>query len=134
MRKMDDFGPLVALAARDRAAFRLTHYAQDLAALFHSFYTNCHVINEEPALRDARLALVDATRIVLALSLGLLGRERAGEDVGRRAEANASALLALRSNLLGSGVREGGTPGLVERVACRKDAFESQASVCRSMM
>ena len=47
--------------------------AQDLAALFHSFYTNCHVINEESALRDARLALVDATRIVLALSLGLLG-------------------------------------------------------------
>ena len=43
MRKMDDFGPLVTLAARDRAAFRLTHYAQDLAALFHSFYTNCHV-------------------------------------------------------------------------------------------
>lgn len=73
MRKMDDFGPLVALAARDRAAFRLTHYAQDLAALFHSFYTNCHVINEEPALRDARLALADAARIVLALSLSLLG-------------------------------------------------------------
>ena len=73
MRKMDDFGPLVAQAARDRAAFRLTHYAQDLAALFHSFYTNCHVMGEEPALRDARLALVDATRIVLATALNLLG-------------------------------------------------------------
>ena len=70
---MDDFGPLVAQAARDRAAFRLTHYAQDLAALFHSFYTNCHVIGEEAALRDARLALVDAARIVLATTLGLLG-------------------------------------------------------------
>ncbi len=73
MRKMDDFENLVALAARDRAAFRLTHYAQDLAALFHSFYTNCHVISEEPALKNARLALVDATRIVLATTLGLLG-------------------------------------------------------------
>ena len=73
MRKMDDFGPLVAQAARDRAAFRLTHYAQDLAALFHSFYTNCHVMGEEPTLRDARLALVDATRIVLATALNLLG-------------------------------------------------------------
>ena len=72
MRKMDDFGPLVTLAARDRAAFRLTHYAQDLNRYTYS-YTNCHVINEESALRDARLALVDATRIVLALSLGLLG-------------------------------------------------------------
>ena len=73
MRKMDDFGPLVAQAARDRAAFRLTHYAQDLASLFHSFYTNCHVIGEEEAVTNARLALVDATRIVLAKSLDLLG-------------------------------------------------------------
>ena len=73
MRKMDDFGPLVAQAARDRAAFRLTHYAQDLASLFHSFYTNCHVIGEEEAVTNARLALVDATRIVLAKTLDLLG-------------------------------------------------------------
>ena len=65
--------PLVAQAARDRAAFRLTHYAQELAALFHSFYTNCHIVGEEPALRDARLALADASRIVLATTLGLLG-------------------------------------------------------------
>ena len=36
MRKMADFGNLIALAARDREPFRLTHYAQDLAALFHS--------------------------------------------------------------------------------------------------
>ncbi len=73
MRKMDEFGPLVALAARDRAPFRLTHYSQDLAALFHQFYTNCHVLSEEEPLRSARLALVDATRIVLALALSLLG-------------------------------------------------------------
>lgn len=73
MRQFDDFGDLVAQAARDRAAFRLTHYAQDLAALFHSFYTNCHIINAEPELRDARLALADASRIVLALALDLLG-------------------------------------------------------------
>ena len=73
MRKMDDFGPLVAQAARDRAAFRLTHYAQDLASLFHSFYTNCHVIGEEESMKNARLALVDATRIVLAKTLDLLG-------------------------------------------------------------
>ena len=73
MRKMDEFASLVALAARDRAAFRLTHYAQDLAALFHSFYTNCRIVGEEPAVRDARLALADSVRIVLALTLGLLG-------------------------------------------------------------
>ena len=73
MRKMDDFAELVALAARDRAPFRLTHYAQELAGLFHQFYTNCHIIGEDDALRDARLALADACRILLALTLSLLG-------------------------------------------------------------
>ena len=73
MRKMDDFGELVALAARDRAPYRLTHYAQELAGLFHQFYTNCHIIGEKPAVQDARLALADATRILLALTLSLLG-------------------------------------------------------------
>lgn len=73
MRKMDDFSSLIALAARDRAPFRLTHYAQDLAALFHQFYTNCHVLVDDAQLQAARLALVDATRIVLALTLKLLG-------------------------------------------------------------
>ena len=73
MRKMDDFGELVALAARDRAPFRLTHYAQELAGLFHQFYTNCHIVGEDPAIQNARLALADATRTVLALTLDLIG-------------------------------------------------------------
>ncbi len=73
MRQMSDFSDLVAGAARDRAPFRLTHYAQSLAGLFHSFYGNCHVLVEDEDLEQARLSLVDATRIVLALSLSLLG-------------------------------------------------------------
>ena len=73
MRKMDDFTELIALAARDRAPYRLTHYAQELASLFHQFYTNCHIIGEEPAVQNARLALADAVRILLELTLQLLG-------------------------------------------------------------
>lgn len=73
MRQMADFTDLVAGAARDRAPFRLTHYAQDLAGLFHSFYTQCRVLGEGEAVEQARLALCDASRIVLALSLNLLG-------------------------------------------------------------
>ena len=81
MRKVADFGDFVALAARDRAPFRMTHYAQDLASLFHAFYTDCRVLTDDdneprPAddpVRQARLALCDATRIMLALVLGLLG-------------------------------------------------------------
>ncbi|WP_165248626.1 arginine--tRNA ligase [Adlercreutzia sp. ZJ141] len=73
MRKMADFQDVVAAAARDRAPFRLTHYAQELAGLFHQFYTNCHIIGEADDVQAARLALADATRIVLALTLELLG-------------------------------------------------------------
>ncbi len=79
MRKIGDFAELIALAARDRAPFRLTHYTQDLASLFHGFYTNCRVIAEDPtnpekfALQQARLALCDATRITIALTLSLIG-------------------------------------------------------------
>lgn len=79
MRKIGDFPELIALAARDRAPFRLTHYTQDLASLFHGFYTDCRVIAEDPSdsqqlkLQQARLALCDATRIAIALSLSLIG-------------------------------------------------------------
>ncbi|MCL1798356.1 MAG: arginine--tRNA ligase [Eggerthellaceae bacterium] len=73
MRKMGEFGELVADAARDRAPFRLTHYAQDLAALFHQFYVACRVLNDDEGLQAARLYLVNATRIVLAQTLALLG-------------------------------------------------------------
>ena len=74
MRKMSEFGDLIALAARDRAPFRLTHYAQDLASLFHQFYTNCPVLKvEDENLKNARLALCDATRIVMSTTLGILG-------------------------------------------------------------
>ena len=73
LRKMSDFGDLVAQAARDRAPFRMTHYAQDLASLFHQFYTNCHVLVEDERLQTARLYLADAARINLSQALGLLG-------------------------------------------------------------
>lgn len=73
MRKMADFPEFIDLAARDRAPFRLAHFAQDLAALFHQFYTECRVIGEEPGVQQARLALADAARITLALTLKLLG-------------------------------------------------------------
>ncbi len=73
IRKIADFGELVQLAARDRAPFRLTHYAQDLAGLFHGFYTNCRVITDDADVQAARLALCDATRIMIALTLSLMG-------------------------------------------------------------
>lgn len=72
-RLISNFEELLCGVARDRAPHRLTHYAQSLAAAFHQFYQRCHVLNEDEELSAARLALCDAVRTVLELSLSLLG-------------------------------------------------------------
>ena len=73
-RKLAEFAEVVDAAARQRAPHKVTHYAEELAASFHQFYTLCRVMDPDaPALSAARLAVVDATRIVLELALGLLG-------------------------------------------------------------
>lgn len=73
MWKLAEFPEEVRLAASRREPHRMTHYLQQLAAAFHGFYNHCRVIGEEPRVEAARLALVDATRIVLARGLDLIG-------------------------------------------------------------
>ena len=77
-RKIAELPGLIESCARDRAPFRLTHYAEDLAAHFHSFYAACQVIPGsgrplDEDLSHARLAAVDACRRVLALTLNTIG-------------------------------------------------------------
>ena len=72
-RTISQLGEVVEGCARDLAPFRLTHYAEELAAKFTQFYHQCQVIGDDEDLTQARLYLVDATRSVLALVLGLLG-------------------------------------------------------------
>ncbi|MEI7690523.1 MAG: arginine--tRNA ligase [bacterium] len=48
----------------------LTFYAQNLASKFHSFYDQCRVIDEKDfELTAARLKLVEATKIVLGITM-----------------------------------------------------------------
>jgi arginyl-tRNA synthetase len=67
------FQEVVEAAAHDLAPHRLTRYAEQLAASFTAFYHSCQVITDDEALTAARLYLCEATRNVLALTLGLLG-------------------------------------------------------------
>lgn len=60
-------------AALERAPQRITRYALDLASLFHSFYTHCHILGEAEPVRDARLVLVTQVKSVLQKVLGILG-------------------------------------------------------------
>ncbi len=88
-RHIAHFGELVAGCAKDLAPFRLTHYATELAAAFHVFYTNCHVLTDDPELTRARLAACDATRRVLAQTLALIGVS-APQSMGQRPVGDAA--------------------------------------------
>ncbi len=57
----------------DLAPHHLTHYAQELAQAFHTFYTQCRVISDDQALTSARLLLLEAARVALARTLTLMG-------------------------------------------------------------
>ncbi|MGZ4114369.1 MAG: arginine--tRNA ligase [Actinomycetota bacterium] len=73
LRRIADLPTRIADAAELRAPHRLTHYAQELAADFHRFYTECRVLTEDEELTRARLWLCVATKQTIANVLGLLG-------------------------------------------------------------
>jgi arginyl-tRNA synthetase len=86
MRTIANFEETVLVAARQRAPYRLTRYAEELARHFHRFYTECRVVTEDAAVTRARLALSRAAQQVLANALDLLGvsapnRMDRGDDV-----------------------------------------------------
>ena len=73
LRAIADLPQVIASAAELRAPHRLTHAAQDLAARFHRFYTECPVLSDDDALTQARLWLCVGTKQALANLLSLLG-------------------------------------------------------------
>jgi arginyl-tRNA synthetase len=74
---LGEFPRIVASAAELREPHRVARYLEALAGTYHRFYDADRVLpmGDEPAtaLTHARLWLVEATRIVLANGLGLLG-------------------------------------------------------------
>ncbi len=73
LRKIADFPEEISTAARNLAPHRIARYVLDLAALFHSFYNHHRVLNEDLALQDARLLLMNVTRITIKNALVILG-------------------------------------------------------------
>jgi arginyl-tRNA synthetase len=77
LRALGEFPRVVAQAAQLREPHRIARYLESTAATFHKFYDECRVLprgdEEASPLHAARLLLVDATRVVLANGLGLLG-------------------------------------------------------------
>ncbi len=72
LKKLADLPDEITSAAKALEPARLTRYVMDLAAAFHTFYTACRVRTEDRDLMNARLKLIDSTRIVLKGVLSML--------------------------------------------------------------
>ncbi len=70
---MGRFPDVVQKVVNDRKPIHLAGYSYDLAVAFSDFYHQCPVLTAEDAIRRHRLFIVEAVRITLEASLGLLG-------------------------------------------------------------
>ena len=73
MRSISRFPETVDSVARIRSPHLMAHYLHGLATDLHSYYNAHQFLVEEENLRNARLNLILATRIVLKKGLALLG-------------------------------------------------------------
>ncbi|WP_026875200.1 arginine--tRNA ligase [Jiangella gansuensis] len=72
-----EFPRVVATAAELREPHRVARFLEDTASTFHKFYDTCRVLpmgdEDVTDVHRARLWLVEATKVVLANGLGMLG-------------------------------------------------------------
>ena len=74
LRTLSELPDMIDLATRERAPHKITSWVRELADRFHGFYHDCYVIGDvPPELTQARLWLVEASRIGFAIGLDLLG-------------------------------------------------------------
>jgi arginyl-tRNA synthetase len=75
LRVLSVLPEVVPLAAAERAPHRIATWSRELAAAFHGFYHDCPILRTDtpPELQQARLWLVEATRVGLTIGLDLLG-------------------------------------------------------------
>ena len=73
LRELSRYPEVVETAARSYEPHLVAYYVRDLANEFHTYYNAHPFIAADAPLRNARLSLIDATRVVLANALGLLG-------------------------------------------------------------
>ncbi|GAP38599.1 arginine--tRNA ligase [Piscinibacter sakaiensis] len=73
MLKLADYPAMLTAAAQGLAPHDVTFYLRELAGAFHSYYAAERVLGDDAGLTRARLALLRATRQVLANALRVLG-------------------------------------------------------------
>ena len=74
MRMLSQFPLIVEASAKTLEPYRVVDYLNELAKVFHNFYTKHRVVSKaDLSTTKARLALVNGIKVVLANGLGLLG-------------------------------------------------------------
>jgi arginyl-tRNA synthetase len=74
LKHIGEFRNVIIDAAKQRAPHKVANYIQKLAQLFHSFYNDCHVLDENNReLSNQRIALCLACKITLANALDVIG-------------------------------------------------------------
>lgn len=73
IKKLHLFPEEILYDAENFETHSVTAYLEELAALFHRFYTQCRIIGSEKNLAEARIALAVAAQIVLRNGLTILG-------------------------------------------------------------
>jgi arginyl-tRNA synthetase len=75
LRSLGELPEVVADACATRAPHKVTTWVRDLAGRFHGFYHDCYVMGDGVSHEQtqARLWLVEATRVGLAVGLDLIG-------------------------------------------------------------
>ena len=73
LRQVARYPEVVDAAAATSEPHSIATYLRELAADFHTWYNAHKMLVDEQALRDARVALCEAVRQVIANGLGLLG-------------------------------------------------------------
>jgi arginyl-tRNA synthetase len=73
LRRLDQYPELLAQAAEKSEPHVVANYLRELAGDFHSWYNAHKMLVDDQALRDARLALAEAVRQVIANGLRILG-------------------------------------------------------------
>lgn len=73
MKQLNQFPEIMATVLESLEPRSIASYLQFLAASFHKFYTECHVITDDIPLSQARIALISATKNILAEGLDILG-------------------------------------------------------------
>jgi arginyl-tRNA synthetase len=73
MQRLAEFPEMLVEAAEEMAPHQLAFWLKDCAADLHSYYNAERVLVDDPVLRRARVALLAATRQVLANGLALAG-------------------------------------------------------------